>query len=220
MSEYDYLVKSLHDQYKDRESKARAVAPWWVWALVLAIIVGLTLTGAWYLWGRGTQKVPDNKPSAAVTQADGSVVLEKAPDPKHKPAHAIPKGGKVERDVKVTVNPDAPPVDTDGDGDIECPPVTVNLSLVRLPDKTKRVVASSPDGEIVGESLDIPVEDAIPPPIPKLWAAGAAYSTKGEIGVFVDRDWGWARLGVQANEVKDGGNRSGWSGWAKGGIRF
>lgn len=43
------------------------------------------------------------------------------------------------------------------DDSCDCPPVTVDLSLVRMPDKTRRVVASSPDG-VVLSGVDIPVE--------------------------------------------------------------
>lgn len=178
------------------------------------VVIGLTLTAAWYLWGRGAAKVPDSKPAEAVSQADGSVVLEKKPDPARKPVHKTPPGSVVEREVSTTVEPYGPP-DLSG----LCPKVTVNLSLVRNPDKTKRVVASSPDGKVVG-GLDVPVDDAIPPPAPKLWAAGGAYSSKGEAGAFLDRDLGWSRLGVQLNEVKEGGSRAGWEGWIKAGIRF
>jgi hypothetical protein len=35
--------------------------------------------------------------------------------------------------------------------------VTVDLSLVRMPDKTRRVIASSPDGKILS-GVDVPIE--------------------------------------------------------------
>lgn len=181
--------------------------------VVAVLLVVASLSGAWYLWK--PKKVPDNKPASAVAQSDGSVVIEKRPDPKHKPEHKIPSGGKVERDVTVTVKPTAPPVAG------KCPDVKVNLSLVRLEDKTKRVVASSPSGAVVG-GLDIPVEDAEPLPEPKLWAVGGVASTRGNYGAFVDRDFGWIRTGVQVNSVKDEHTQavSGLEAWGKIGIRF
>src|SRR5262249_11961117 len=43
-----------------------------------------------------------------------------------------------------------------------CPPAEVDLSLIRSPDKTERVIASSPNGNILS-GLDIPVV-----PMPKI----------------------------------------------------
>lgn len=53
----------------------------------------------------------------------------------------------------------------------DCPPVTVDLSLVRMPDKTRRVVASSPDGTVL-TGVDIPLEVEREPRIPR-WTLSA-----------------------------------------------
>lgn len=53
----------------------------------------------------------------------------------------------------------------------DCPPVQVDLSLVRMPDKTRRVVASSPTGTIIS-GIDAPLEPAAMPRIPQ-WTLSA-----------------------------------------------
>jgi len=106
----------------------------------------------------------------AVRQADGSLVLERKPNPDAKPKQIIPKEAKVERVVSVEVETLAP-----------TNRVSVDLTLVSLPDGSKRVIASSPDGAVIGGS-DIPVGPVrIEKPI--RWAAGAAYSPS-------QRQWG------------------------------
>lgn len=132
-------------------------------------------------------------PAPAIRQADGSLILERRPATleEAKPKQAIPKGGKVERIVQVTVEPKqrvsarnlvedtgsssssvlggskgtTPATGfTNGSGSRQdsagaCPPVRVDLSLVRMKDKTRRVLASSPDGSVVG-GIDVPIESA------------------------------------------------------------
>lgn len=109
-----------------------------------------------------------------------------------KPAQEIPKGAKVERIVEVTIDPSKKAVSgrngepvsgvvqtpTDPrDGAARpssvaaCPPVTVDLSLVRMPDKSQRVLASSPDGSVVG-GIDVPVQDPAPFKVQR-WTASA-----------------------------------------------
>lgn len=201
------------------------------WKLYLALAVGLALLvawGCWELW-KPTPRRPEVY-HPAVAQSDGSVVLETKPDPTAKPKQVIPKGAKVERTASVTVQPTAtitPPVVHGGYYNYSssqpvaatpCPPVTVDLSLVRMPDQSRRVVASSPDGAVVG-GVDIPVEDAAPPPAPKLWAAGIAVDPLRRTGgVFVDRDLGFLRLGAQLNQRELGGLPD--QLWIKAGIRW
>lgn len=100
----------------------------------------------------------------------------------------------------------------------DCPPVTVDLSLVEMPDKSQRVVASSPDGQVLG-GVDIPVQNAEPQPEQPKWAAGAAISTRQNLGVWVDRDLGFMRIGAQINTTGDDSVR-GVEAWGKVGIRF
>lgn len=186
-------------------------------AAALAIIV-LTLTGAWYLW-KPAPKVPEAA-APEQRQADDSLVLAKVPDRNAKPAHKIPKGTKLERTTTVTVTPTAGPT-PDG----KCPDVTVDLSLVRNPDHTRRVIASSPDGRIT-KGIDIPVEDAEPPPKEKLWAVGVTMDpfrvgtdSVKSLGAFLDRDVGPWRTGAQIHQVKVRG-ADGWGAQVKVGIRF
>ena len=116
----------------------------------------------------------------AARQADGSLILERAPDAKAVPAQQIPKGAKVERIERIQVRassaPAAATAPTNGSGlpAAALTPAlpsttTVDLTLLRMPDDTQRVVASSPDGTIVG-GVDIPVSSA--PREPKSTAIG------------------------------------------------
>lgn len=130
-----------------------------------------------------------------VTQEDGSKVLARADtQPDAKPAHQLPKGSTLERIEKLTITPNAAPVAG------KCPPVSVDLSLVRMPDHTRRVVASSPDGEVAG--IDIPVDT---PDLPEEhpWAAGLSYDPiKQTPGIWLERDIGHARLGVEVAQTR------------------
>lgn len=122
-----------------------------------------------------------------------------------KPAQEIPKGAKVERIVEVTVDPTGKPSSglnlgavlggrqapsTPGDRSprgsavMACPPVTVDLSLVRMPDKTQRVLASSPDGSVVG-GIDVPVDQPASFKVQRWTASGlAGYDTHAGRNVF------------------------------------
>lgn len=140
-------------------------------------------------------------PAPAVKQADGSTVLERAPDAQAKPAQQVPKGAKVERVVKVKVQGGANPQDSAK----PCPAVNVDLSIVRMPDATRRVIASSPDGEILS-GLDVPVESASPAPAPKRWAAGVSLNpVRQTVGVWIDRDLARVRVGAEINQTRDFG---------------
>ena len=220
----------------------RLKSNWKVAAALMVLLILIVMLGCWYLWAPAPAVPEVYAPPAK--QGDGSVVLEKKPDAKAKPKQVIPKGAKVERVVSVTVQPRAvQPVHTATSpapqvnpltsesnpqetapaapavvAAAPCPPVTVDLSLLILEDKTWRVIASSPDGEVVG-GVDIPVQDAEPPPAPKLWAAGIVGDPFRKLGgVFVDRDVAFARLGLQVNQKNEGDFPN--QVWIKAGIRF
>ena len=138
-----------------------------------------------------------------MVQKDGSVVLTR--DPEAKPDAPAPKlPGKVERTVVVKVKPKLAakplPARPDKDGFCpvakECPALTVRLDLIQQ-EEGRRVVASSPDGDIVG-GIDIPVEKWIKRNENK-WAAGVTYDTDRKPGAFLDRDLGPFRVGVEAD---------------------
>jgi hypothetical protein len=118
-------------------------------------------------------------------QSDGSLILERQPTtPTAQPKQQTPRRAKVERIAHVTVQPDAPPPAAGK----PCPPVTVDLSLIREPDGGRRILASSPDGVVVG-GIDVPVEQIILPAPAKRWAAGLSWSPIDRTsGIWIERD--------------------------------
>jgi hypothetical protein len=171
---------------------------------IVAIV--LVATGFLLAWGiyRPKPAKPET-PAAAVREKDGSLELEREPDgisatapAGTKPLRAdadIPKGGKVLRVVQVTVVPRSAPggsqstgkgtiVAPGGSGVALCPPVTTDLTLVRMPDKSERVLASSPDGTVSG-GIDVPVQAPAIPRIQRWTAAGlVGYDTHAGRNVF------------------------------------
>lgn len=205
---------------------AQMVKPFFVGGAV-GLVVGLC-AGAGIL---RPQPSSDEPPAPPARQQDGSLILERTAPTKEPPPHEIPKGSREERRVSVVVKPPRgvahtilgnsthvvedmhpkPVIPTHVDS-CDCPPVQVDLSLVRMPDDSRRVVASSPTGEIIS-GLDIPI---IPPPIPQAfpWAAGAIVGN-GVAGAFLDRDFWRIRAGVEAAHTP-----SGWIASARVGVRF
>lgn len=172
--------------------------PRWV---PLAAIAAAILSAAALGWWLGQPKPVQETAAAQVRQGDGSIVLERRPDQRAKPKQQIPRKAKVERVAQVTVQPDA--IAEPGK---PCPPVTVDMTLIREPDGMRRVLASSPDGQVVG-GLDIPVESAAPPAEPKRWAAGMSWSVGDQTaGVWIERDVPVfskvVRLGAEVNQAR------------------
>lgn len=151
------------------------------------LLVGLVLG---WCWGKPSAPVQE-PPAASYVQKDGSTVLARvnpATQPA-KPPHELPAGSVEERRISVVVQPgpgrivhDTIQVPLDypaGAGNkidsiverCECPPVQVDLSLVRTPDHGRRVIASSPDGKILS-GVDVPLEPAAVPRIPT-WTLSA-----------------------------------------------
>ncbi|MGH8443896.1 MAG: hypothetical protein ACREVL_01460 [Solimonas sp.] len=143
---------------------------------------------------RGELPTPEQTaPAVAVRQADDSLVLARVQqaDPGAAP-HAIPKGAKEERRIRATVQPKR--------GD--CPPLRVDLSMLRDGDG-RRVVASSPDG-VVTEGSDMPIEAVLLPSAPKRWALGVSADPFAETyGLWAERDLGRLRLGVDVNQTRE-----------------
>lgn len=152
----------------------------------IALVVAAASVGLWWIT-RDPPPVPEVITAAPQQrQADLSVIAERAPDPKPAPPrHMLPKGAVEERRETIVVTP-APAASS----------VEVDLSLVRMPDNGRRVVASSPDGTVVS-AIDIPIEAGLVPPAPKKWAAGMSYDTQRAVGVWVERDIGRLRLGAE-----------------------
>jgi hypothetical protein len=180
------------------------------------------------LWRPKTPKPEIYAPP--MRQQDGSLVLERKPQEDARPAQTLPKGAKVERIVQVVVQPSqpVPPASLPTSGSVAlgpsrpCPPVTLDLSIVQLPDGTRRVVASSPDGEVVG-GVDIPVEAAVSQRVMK-WAAGPSWNPADRtFGAWIERDAGFLRLGADLYQVREplvAGGRTTWAGFIRVGIRF
>lgn len=167
-------------------------------AAVLVVLAGGSAVAGWY-FTRPAKVIETAAP--VFIQADGSTVVERAPTtPKAKPKQIVPKGAKVERVGSITaqgVTPDEIKACTV----VPCPPVTIDTSLVRLPDGSKRVIVSSADGTIL-KGLDIPVETQEVPE-PKVWAAGVSLVPQNQtMGVWVERDILRARIGVEINQTR------------------
>jgi hypothetical protein len=189
------------------------------WLLLIAALLGIGAAAGWYL---SRPAVVTEPPAPELRQIDGSLVLARAATVrKARMAAAVPRGGQVEREISVTVEP-TPAAGTGLKlpGRAEpCPPVSVDLSLVRMPDDTRRVVASSPDGEVVG-GLDVPIEPIISV-APRNRSAGLSYDPiKQTPGLWVEQDFGRLRVGLDLNQtrVRIGGEtgvearvRVGWS---------
>lgn len=194
--------------------------------LTIAAGAVLGLGGGWLLWRPNA--APVETYATPIRQGDSSLVLERKPDVHAKPAQKIPKGSTVERVVQVTIQPRPVPAGTirpvyaaNGDSDatktpipetiapkyaqlgdsLICPPVRVDLSLVKLQDQTRRVIASSPDGTVTG-GIDIPVAPSVSMKQFK-WAAGGLYNPRDRTyGGFLDRDLGPLRIGVEAMQQR------------------
>lgn len=154
------------------------------------------------------------EPAPAIRQQDGSLVLERKPDPVAKPAHAIPKGATIERIVSVSVKPKASELQS-------LPvlnPVRVDLTFARLSDQTMRVIASSPDGEVIGGN-DIPVQlSRIVVQLKN--SAGVTYG-RDIRGIWYDRYWRRLVVGCEARRTIEGlDRRQAWSASIRLGITF
>jgi hypothetical protein len=147
--------------------------------LLVGLISGLSL--GWWLYRPGAPKI--EPPAPAIRQSDGSLILERKPDPSAKAPAEIPKGAHLERVERVVIQPRPTPVQDDNSGARDgantrtttiCRPAEVDLSLLKMRDKTERVVASSPDGKIVG-GVDIPVAPIAASPQITRWSVSALY---------------------------------------------
>ena len=190
-----------------------------------AVVVGLCL--GWALWH--PKPAPVETPAPQIIQRDSSLVLQRAPDAHAKPGMIVPNGGTVERIVHLTVQahpettaPHAPvstisgttmplpatiprlPAPTGDSVTITCPPVQIDLVLVRLADGTHRVIAKSPNGAILS-GVDIPVTNvAVPRSL--AWSAGPVYNIGSRgWGGAVTRDLGPFRLMGAVTQQQGGG---------------
>ena len=126
-----------------------------------------------------------------VRQADGSLIAERTPEAKPAPApHKIPRGWKEDRRVSATVKPTR----------ADCPPVALDMSLVRDGEGGKRVIVSSPDGTVTG-AQDIPIDPGLVPAPVRRWAAGLAYDPQErKSSAWIERDFARARVGAELSQ--------------------
>lgn len=179
---------------------------------IIAGLLFFALAAGFGWWLRGAHdrdRVVIEASAPAVRQADQSLILERKPDANASAPMVIPAGAKVERLAQVIVKPKPVPASAPDhperilgmvDG---CPPVTVDLALIRQPDQSRRVIASSPDGVIVG-GVDIPVEPVRIIPDPPKWAAGASYSDQRKASIWIDRDLGRLVVGGEVRQSDQG----------------
>lgn len=215
--------------------------------LIGGVLAGLAL--GWQIWGGDAPIV--ETPLPEVRQRDSSLMLERKPDAAAKPKHLVPKGATVERVATVTVQPTPqnarsgrPPVegsarlapqspvagtgeqeatsDPSSAQDCSCAPVHVDLSLVRLEDGTRRVIASARGGTVLG-GVDVPVESARQVRVLR-WAVGPSYDLHAQRwGVAVDRDVDrvlFLRIPARAGVTLGPGTEGGLTGSVRVQIRF
>lgn len=159
-------------------------------ALVFILCVGAAL-GRW-LAPHPVPEVVEARPE--VVQPGGAHVAATLP-PDSAAARAlpapdadIPKGAVVQRRGRTILQPRATAASA-------CPPVTVDLQQYQQGD-TVRVVASSPDATVLS-SVDVPLRPQLLPPPARPWAAGLSYGTDHAVGLWLERDLGRLRAGVE-----------------------
>ena len=156
-------------------------------AFIIGFFAGM---GALLMWQQPEEIT--EAPAVAIAQPDGSQVLERRPDAGAKSPSKIPKGGKVERIIHGEIKPTEP----------NCPLCKFDLTLVRMPDSTMRVVLWSDTGTVLG-GLDVPT---VPLEVERKhpWAAGISRGTGTESwGGWLDKDFGPVRIGGEANKTGD-----------------
>lgn len=184
---------------------------------IIAAICVIAATALGFYAGRMYERSlttpEDVTPLPEREQPDGSLILERDPEPaREPPPHAIPKGAVEERRISVHVQPNVSkePEKTNK-------PLRIDLSLIREREG-RRVIASSPDGKILG-GIDIPVTQGMIP-VQRKWAAGISHEPFRKLyGGWVERDVGRLRLGaeVQQYEFRD---ERGVEMWIKAGWTF
>lgn len=159
----------------------------YLWSFLFGAFVGAAALAAWQAPTTVTEA-----PATAVPQDDGSLVLERtATNPKAKSPSKIPKGGKVERVIHGEIQPNAP----------GCPRCTFDLTLVQMPDDSRRVVLWSATGAVLG-GLDVPV---LPLAVEKehVWALGVSRALAADTwGLWLDRDFAFVRTGLEINKIE------------------
>ncbi|MGB1561536.1 MAG: hypothetical protein ACPHN2_08570 [Sinimarinibacterium flocculans] len=167
---------------------------------------------AGYMTRDSMEVIEDVSPAPEKRLPGGGLKLERAlqsaPEAQELPAAPVQPGTVVERRARVVAAPRANK-SAGGDGEPtgpaggveDCPPVTVDLALIRE-GEGRRVLAWSPDGRILG-GLDVPIIEGIVP-ASQPWAAGVSYDPfDGTPGAWVERDYGRIRVGVDVYQERN-----------------
>jgi len=157
----------------------------------VGLLVLAVLAGYWFAL-QGGVSLPIEAPQASFVQSDGSTVLQRVQNASG-PVLAVPAGAKVIRKIQVQAKVASAP-----EG---CPPVQVDLSYVKMPDGTHRTVAAVLDGEVLG-GFDAPMQQEYS--APKVWAVGVLRDTRGNSGIWVERDYKSIRFGIAARTSTQG----------------
>lgn len=178
-----------------------------LYAGLLGVGVAIGLTAGYRLFSPRTIV---EAPAPSVRQADSSLVLARRPDTVVTIRHQLPPGFVPERHVELAVQPrppiagvsanaanvPLPAVVVSGTGPIVPAVVRIRLTLGRMPDGTRRVIASSPDGLVLEAlSLDIPLGESAAPARKLVHAIGVSRDVlTGAWGAVASHDVGPWRL--------------------------
>jgi hypothetical protein len=163
----------------------------------VTLAYSLGLVGAGFALGRGScaegPVAQPVRPAPEVRQADGSLVLERAPaapEAVERELPALPKEHVATRVVRVALQPKQ----------AGCEPVEATLVVAKAPDGSSRVVVDSPNARILA-GKDVPLAADLTPAVARRLAVGIAARFTGRdgqaaVGPFVDYDVGRLRLGA------------------------
>jgi len=177
---------------------------------------------AWKLWGQKTKPTMETL-APAYRLKDDNLVLGRAPN-LHPilpvPQGDLPQGSTVVRVIKVVVQGSPKPPQAPATSQpqplaqipalpaaqasaLPCPPVEVDLTLVKLKDLSYRVIASSPDGHVLPNSVDIPVVPDVPAPVVRLNDLLLNYDPINKVGgLAYVRHWHRVLAGAGVDIVK------------------
>lgn len=166
--------------------------------IAIVVILGIVFTSGLLIGKLIWQKkvtLTSEKAEPAFQLKDGSKVLErKETDPKAKPETEIPKGSTLQRKIKLSVRQQDLPSSNGGmrlgglTPWIPTSQLEIDLSVVKMPDGTTRVVGKAGDGFIL-DGTDQPVEPIQAPVAYKNSFHLSARLAGGGFGAVYTRDF-------------------------------